>query len=626
MKRTLLLIAASYAALLTACGSPSPAAPPGASTSPSAGMAADGQIAQYTCPMHPHYIATDKDGSCPICGMDLVPVSAKTGGQVGGKGEVLYYKNPMGLPDTSTVPKKDWMGMDYIPVYSEAMDEPGVRVAPEMIQTMGIRTAPAEVSDFGRTLRAFGVVETNERLENVSVARLEGWIEDLTVRAEGDTVRPGALLYKVYSPDLIAAQKDMLASLTVGNDTRIAAVRLRLRSLGMQTAAIDRLVQTRTVLDRVPVYAEASGTVAALQIRDGDYVKPGTPILRLQSYSGVWIMASIPETDLPLIDTGAPVRLAFPSAPEAPGVGIIDYIYPTIDPKTRTAQVRIEIDNAAGYLRPGAYADISVDLVSAPRLSVPTEAILRDSTGAHVIVALGDGRFAGRDVRTGVTANDRTEILAGLSGGEQVVASGQFLLDSEVNLREGLAKLQGPAMMTAGPDTPLSELPVDATTLAQIDHFTDMALYFHEALSDGYRINPDFVDPALTLGETLRVRFTNTKLVAIIEEADKALRGAKDARAREPLATELARLTAALEPWLLEGAPAHYRDAGLTLYQDTASGHLWLQEGGSPRNPFGDGAAEPIAWPDPMTGMADPQSERSPTDPDADNRRPNDAR
>lgn len=580
MKHATFLLTLGAAALLAACGDN-----PGKRTNgaPAQGKApaSFSEVAQYTCPMHPHYISTDPDGSCPICGMDLVPVSTDA---------------------------------------SAAQGDGSIAVAPEMIQTMGIRTVPAEVTDFSETLRAFGVVETNERLENVAASRLEGWIEDLTVRAEGDTVRPGALLYRVYSPDLIAAQKDYLNSLEIGNENRIAAVRQRLRSLGMQSAAIERLTQNREVIERVPVYAEAGGTVAELQVREGDYVDPGTPILRLQSYAGVWVMASVPETDLPLIDTGMPVGLDFPSAPEAPAEGSVDYIYPTINPATRTAQVRIEVDNAAGYLRPGAYADIMMEIGGGPRLSVPSEAILRDSRGAHVIVALGDGRFAGRAVRAGVNANGRTEIIAGLAPGEEVVASGQFMLDSEVNLREGFSKLQAPPAIAAGPDTPLSRLPVDVGTLAGIDHFTDMALYFHEALTDRYRIDPYFVDPALGLGETLRTRFSDTKLVPILEDAEAALRAAKEAREGEALANELARLMDALEPWLIEGAPVHYRDAGLSLYRDTETGRLWLQQGATPSNPYGDGEAEIVVWPDPMAGMEMDGAERQPDDPHAGHR------
>lgn len=602
MKRSILLLAAASAVLLSACGDQPP--PSASGTSVSQKAAAGQKVAQYTCPMHPHYISTDPDGSCPICGMDLVLAAGSAGpSSAGERADILYYKHPMGQPDTSPVPKKDSMGMDYIPVYAGPVGAPGFSVSPAMIQTMGIRTVVAEVAVLRQSLRAFGVVETNQRLETVSVSRLEGWIENLTVRAEGDTVRPGALLYRVYSPDLIAAQKDMLASLAIGNATRIAAVRQRLRSLGMQNVVIARLIETRTVIERIPVYAEAGGTVAQLQVREGDYVKPATPVLRLQSYGGVWVMASIPESDLPLVDSGLAVRLDFPSAPEASGEGVIDYIYPTIDPKTRTGQVRIEVDNGAGYLRPGAYADISIEIASEARLSVPTEAILRDSRGATVIIAHGEGRFAGRDVQTGISAGGRTEILDGLVPGERVVASGQFLLGSEANLRAGLAKLQLPSAMTAGPGTPLSELPVNAATLGEIDHFADMALYFHEAITDAYKIEPTFIDPALGLGETLRVRFAETQLVPVLEGAEAALHAAKAAREGDALAAELAQLVEALAPWLLEGAPAHYRDAGLSLFKEAGSGRLWIQEGDTPRNPYGDGEVQRIAWPDPMAGM-----------------------
>jgi len=275
------LLIAAGAGLLTSCDTGQPtrsAAGTGAATE-----TAIEDAAQYTCPMHPHYIATDPEGACPICGMDLVATSEDADPAAAGQGEVLYYKHPMGQPDTSPVPKKDSMGMDYIPVYADEVSAPGVHVSPDMIQTMGVRTKPAEMTDLARTLRAFGEVETDQRLENVAVSRLEGWIKQLNVRAEGDTVRSGGLLYRIYSPDLIAAQKDYLNALDIGNESRIAAVRQRLRSIGMQEAAIDRLTQERAVTERVPVYAEAGGTVGELQVREGDYVEPGTPILRLHS-------------------------------------------------------------------------------------------------------------------------------------------------------------------------------------------------------------------------------------------------------------------------------------------------------------------------------------------------------
>lgn len=383
-----------------------------------AGPAAAADADGYVCPMHPHYHA-DEPGTCPVCGMDLVAAPGLRDATA-----TAHH----GHGDAATV----------------------IAVAPEMIQTMGVRTAPAAVTSFGRTVRAFGHVAPSTRLESVAASRVEGWIEDLTVTAEGDRVPPGGLLYRVYSPDLVAAQQDYLAALRSQAPDRLASAARRLRSLGVQASVVDSMTKRRELIETVPVYAEAGGVVSMLAVREGAYVKPGDTILQLQAYDEVWIIAAIAEKDLAGVAAGANVSVGFPAASIAPRSGQVDYVYPTVEPDTRTGRVRIVLDNRDGHLRPGTYADVRLAVTSRERLSVPSEAILWDSSGAHVIVALGRGRFAARAVTTGIEARGRTEVLDGLDAGEPVVVSGQFLLDSETRLREGFDKLAPPASDAAG--------------------------------------------------------------------------------------------------------------------------------------------------------------------------------
>jgi len=518
----------------------------------------------YTCPMHPHYISTDPEGICPICGMDLVPVRSESG------------------IETTT---------------SDTSIE--ISVSSEMIQLMGVRMASVKYTAFGKLVRAYGNVQANTRREVVSASRLEGWIADLAVTAEGDLVQSGQLLYKVYSPQLIAAQKDYLAALEGGNDKLVTASSQRLLSLGMQPLAISGLGKNQNLIEKVPVFAESSGIVQALEARNGAYVKPGNVILKLQSYADVWVIASVVEQDIMFIAKSLPVTLDFPSAPNAPAHGVVDYIYPTIDPVTRTLKVRIVVDNKAGYLRPGAFADISFSVDAGERLSIPREAILHDSDGAHAIISLGEGRFSSRKITTGITAHGQTEILSGLQSGEIVVVSGQFMLDSETNLREGFSKLSiRPTTLVVTPETPLSKLPLDEKDIALMDHFVDLALYFHEAKTDGYKVDPAFLNPALEAGDKLKNKFTNSQLVPLITKIQAAI---TDNSKSSSLSHRLSALMDALGPWLLNGMPDHYKSERIELFRDLDSGQTWLQEkpqeSHSLSNPYGSGEVEMVPWP-----------------------------
>ena len=513
------------------------------------------EIVEYTCPMHPHYISTDADGICPVCGMGLVAARLSQA--------------------TLSAPED-------------------IQVSEGMLQTMGVRVAEVKKTALSRKIRAFGNVQANTRREVVSASRLEGWIENLAVTAEGDTVARGQLLYQIYSPELVAAQKDFLASLNIGNKNRINATGQRLRSLGMQRTAIASLREKRELLERIPVYAEDSGIVQSLEARDGAYVKPGNIVLKLQSYIDVWVIASIVEQDINDVVSGIPVRLNFPSAPSAPATGIVDYVYPTIDPVTRTLKVRIVVKNEQGVLRPGAFADVAFEVERGESLTIPSEAVLHDSLGSHVIISLGEGKFRSRKIQIGNTTEGKTEITAGLNESERVVVSGQFMLDSEANLREGFAKL---APSTSLSNIPLSELSLDTNDIALIDHFVETAIYFHEALIDQYDIDPHYLSSTITAGNILSKKFPNTRLQTEIVKMQRVLLDVQNTDDGNSLASQLALLTQALSPWLLQEMPTHYHALGIRLYQDVESGHYFIQQGDSPSNPYGPGAVRNIILP-----------------------------
>ena len=602
------LVVVIMAILVAACTDHDAGNHQGHNSAKSAQSDKDDQQINYTCPMHPHFISTDPDGSCPICGMDLVPAASadepqaqmqmESSANVAEDQKPTSYTCPMHPHYISTDPDGSCpiCGMDLVPVIKASENQnkqPQLRLSPAITQTIGVKTSPAAITQFAKTLRAFGSIQANERLESVSVARVEGWIETMSVTAEGEVVEKGDELYRVYSPDLLSAQNDYLAALRTGSKSRIGAVAQRLESLGMQSQTVRKLASQKSAIREVPIYAEASGNVVELSIRQGDYIKPGTPILRLQSFDSVWIIASIPETDLPLVRSDATAELSFPSAPEQRKIGQVDYIYPTIDPVTRTGKVRIQITNTEGDLLPGAYADVRFKVDISDRLSVPSEAVLRDSRGQHVIIALGEGQFESRTVRTGLTTDGNTEILSGLDAGENVVTSSQFMLDSEVKLREGLSKL-APAS-NPRQDDGFPEL--DSRTLALVDHFVDASLYLHERLVEQKDINNDFLEPAINIGNTLKERADLAALRTIISDSQAALLGVQNSNDHQQKLAHYAALLEALKPWLLQGHPQHYKELGLALYQHSGNHQIWLQRGGEVRNPYGAEGSIVIPWP-----------------------------
>ncbi|MGH1419914.1 MAG: efflux RND transporter periplasmic adaptor subunit [Hyphomicrobiaceae bacterium] len=533
----------------------------------STGKKDDGKSVKYTCPMHPHYIA-DEMGTCPICGMDLVKLDQS---------------------DASSGP-------------TSSGQRAQVTVSAEVMQNMGVRIAQVERANFGRSIRSYGIVEENERLQTELTARLEGWVEELKVTAVGDKIKKGDVLFRLYSPELVVSQRDYIAA---RDRTRKQNIQQRLRAFGVQSQVIRRLERTGKVEQNIPFYADRDGTVSELMLKEGTYVKRGMMMVKVQDYNSVWLSVGVAEQDLPFVTKGTPTAVSFPSMPDREIAGKVDYIYPTVDPKTRTGRVRLVIDNKDGLIRPGSYADVKFQIGADQRLAVPSEAILKSEIGEYVVVSLGEGVFAPRMIKTGVRSGRWTEVAKGIKSDESIVVSGQFLLDSESALRESFRKLERLQL-------PFDLIKLDSSQIAMFDHLVDAALYLHEAMVDGYDPDAKFLQPAVEIKKFMWPAFRHTKLAFVMTGAQDAIKKAQKAETESEMQSALDELVASLKPWMLEGAPGHYAEKKVALFKDEGSGRHWLQMKGKPVNPYGNGAAAIMPWPEPRPknmSVAEPKAE-----------------
>lgn len=394
----------------------------------------------YICPMHPH-ISGDEGDTCPICGMALVPKAEKTPkGNENKERKILYWVAPMDPNYRQDGPGKSPMGMDLVPVYEEQAvggrntPENAIRIDPAYVQALGIKTAEVSHHEFGRSIRAFGKIAPSTRLEYSIDVRTKGWIVDLAVSAVGDTIKKGDLLFTYYSPDLMNAQSDFLIGSRLGN----AAQRLRL--YGMDDKAIAELKERGKFFEETPFYAPEDGAVTMLNVRKGGHVNEGGSVLKLQDFSEVWVNADVPVRDVQFLDIGTPASIAIPETGKEYKTNI-DFIHPVNDPKSRTVPVRLVLDNPDGVLKPDTYVDAVFNADPKSRLAVPSEAVLYGKMGAYVIEDLGNGYFRPVMVQTGITADSLTEITDGLSHGQSIVQTGQFMLDAESNLKGGMAAM-----------------------------------------------------------------------------------------------------------------------------------------------------------------------------------------
>lgn len=449
MKRCL---AIGLAVLLVACEAPVPSEGVDELLEQSAvEHAAKHADPRYVCPMHPQ-IVRDAPGSCPICGMNLVLKEAQATALEQPR-KPLYWVAPMDPNYRRDKPGKSPMGMDLVPVYADE-GGPEVRVSAAVINNLGVRTAPVERGRLWRMIETVGYVGFDEsRISHIHL-RTEGWIERLSVQSAGERVKRGAVLFDLYSPTLINAQEEYVQALGSGNKNLTRASRDRLLALGISEAQVRRLGKTRKVPQTTRFLAPQDGVVAALNVREGMFVRPALEIMSLADLSTVWVLVEVFERQADWVQVGQRAQVRSSFIPGREWEGRVEYVYPTLDPKTRTLQVRLRFDNPDEALKPNMYADVRI--YGAPRdevIKIPREALIRTGEQERVILALGEGRFRARQVKSGMESGEWVEILSGLAPGEQVVTSGQFLIDSESSLKAGLQRLSEPEADTGtGPE------------------------------------------------------------------------------------------------------------------------------------------------------------------------------
>ncbi|MBU2713360.1 efflux RND transporter periplasmic adaptor subunit [Zooshikella harenae] len=374
----------------------------------------------------------------------------------------LYWVAPMDSNYRRDKPGKSPMGMDLIPVYEEDNSNqdagPGtIKIAPNVVNNLGVRTATVTKQPFKTIINTVGYIQYDQdRLIHIH-PRVEGWIETLYVKAQGNTVQKGDPLYAIYSPALVNAQEELLLALQRNNQQLINAAIDRLKALQLPSATIEALRKTRQVQQTVTFFAPQSGVVDNLNIREGFFVKPGMTLMAIGSLEEVWVEAEVFERQTALVKPGMPVTMTLDYLPGKTWQGKVDYIYPTLDAKTRTVKVRLRFANPNQMLKPNMFAQVVIHANSAEQqLLVPREAVIRTGRQDRVVLALGEGQFKSIEITVGKVNDQYAEIIKGLKKGDTIVTSAQFLLDSESSKNSDFQRMTSPdqtALNTAQSDS-----------------------------------------------------------------------------------------------------------------------------------------------------------------------------
>jgi Cu(I)/Ag(I) efflux system membrane fusion protein len=341
-------------------------------------------------------------------------------------------------------PGKSPMGMDLVPVYEEsAGDGDAVIISPAVENNLGVRAEPVTVRPLWRRIEATGYVGFDEtRISHINT-RVQGWIVSLRVSAEGERVDKGDLLFELYSPELVNAQKEYLQALVRGGQRLVGGAEEKLLALGMIPSEISALASRGAASESIRIFATQDGVVASLSVREGMFIQPNTTIMSLAGLSSVWLQAEVFESQADWVAEGQAAEARLDYLPDSVFTGQVDYVYPVLDPVTRNLRVRLRFDNPDEKLKPNMYARVSIyGRLKPEALSVPREAVIRAPGMDRVVISQGNGQFHVHEVMTGLESGDYVEILAGVSAGDLVVTSAQFLIDSEASIAGSIKRLE----------------------------------------------------------------------------------------------------------------------------------------------------------------------------------------
>ena len=356
--------------------------------------------------------------------------------------KILYWVAPMDPNFKRDEPGKSPMGMDLVPVYADDVGGETVTISPQVENNLGVRTAPATVRPLWRRIEATGYVGFDEtRISHINT-RVKGWIVDLHADAEGEEVVKGDPLFEFYSPELVNAQKEYLSALRRGRGPMLDGAQEKLRALGMVPAQIEALAREGVASENVRINSPQDGILTSLSVREGMYIQPNTPIMTLADLSSVWLQAEVFASQADWVAEGQSATATIESMAGTEFQGQVEYVYPVLDPQTRTLRVRLQFDNPGQRLKPNMYARVTIYGRLKPNaLTVPRSAVIPAPGNDRVVVSLGEGDFEVREVMTGLESGEYVDVLAGLSEGERVVTSAQFLIDSEASISGSIRRL-----------------------------------------------------------------------------------------------------------------------------------------------------------------------------------------